>query len=80
MFKIERHLNQGTAPIPCQFEDLEKNNFLISENSQLNKNINGINEEMFNLNNKEKNEKVIFKPRDYQQKIYDKAKNQISII
>ena len=72
--------NEGAA-VPC-FNHIEESNIKFSQNQSIpNNNINKINEQINNLNIKEDSkEKKILKPRDYQQKIFDKAKNQNSII
>ena len=69
-----RQPNQAPAE-PCNFNILENNNMRFSQKDPINE----IYENLNNLNIKEENEKVL-KPRDYQQKIFDKAKNQNSII
>ena len=66
--------NQAPAQ-PCNFDDLENYNMRFSQNDSMNE----IYEKINNLDIKEGNEKIM-KPRDYQQKIFDKAKNQNSII
>lgn len=66
--------NQAPAQ-PCNFGVLENYNMRFS----LNDSISEIYEKINNLDIKEGNEKIL-KPRDYQQKIFDKAKNQNSII
>ena len=70
---MERRQGNESAAMPC-FDDIEENNLTFSQ-------INNINEKMENLSIKEKKpEKLILKPRDYQQTIFNKAKNQNSII
>ena len=65
------------------FSDFEKDNFIGEDNDQ--KEIDEVNNNLKNLNLSENNnqftfERKILKPRDYQQKIFEKAKNQNSII
>ena len=76
---MEKNNPNECAP-PCNsynFDDIAKGNLDFSKN-QINNN--EIIEKMEKLNLNEENNKVILKPRDYQQKIFDKAKNQNSII
>ena len=72
--------NPNECAAPCNsynFDDIAKGNLDFSKN-QINNN--EIIEKMEKLKLNEENNKVILKPRDYQQKIFDKAKNQNSII
>ena len=70
----------NSDPAPCEFGDIEKLNekmhkdYEMMNNNEMIKLIQNL-----NLNEKPK-KKGILKPRDYQQKIFDKAKEQNSII
>ena len=71
--------NQSAPP---SFEEIEKDNQKFSKSDDNLKMLNNKNDLAKNIENLNLNEssKVILKPRDYQKKIFEKAKNQNSII
>ena len=71
--------NQSAPP---SFEEIEKGNQKFSKSDDNLKMLNNKNDLAKNIENLNLNEssKVILKPRDYQKKIFEKAKNQNSII
>ena len=68
--------NESAAP---KFGEIENENLFFNYSNNLN-NSELIIEKMKDLNINKNNKKVVLKPRDYQQKIFDRAKNQNSII
>ena len=75
---MEISSNESAAP---KFDDIEDDNLNFSRNENINLNNYELIEKMKNLNlNEKETKKVILKPRDYQQKIFNRAKSQNSII
>ena len=68
------------APPNCKYDDIEEGNINFSDDSSILKNSEEIDFAQKLNPKEEQNNKPILKPREYQQKIFDRAKYQNSII